>query len=368
MESANMTLPSPPPSQPDTMATTATLGAAGSMTWSHLNLIDQLLHDKDRLLRDKDETVRSKTELWRESYDALRKRDEEVNEHRNRISELEGTLRARDEEVARRKALTRELSAKCASAKSKYRKLAKAFDEYMDKYGPDEAVEEHEHEHKGTTADPNEDSDNDAEEVIELEDEELDAQHKQLQELWPICNSKRERSASEDEPAQKRQRLDSVELDKTRDIPSLLAGVSAKLQALEQRPSEALDDMREEATPSSVTMPGSKRKLDQRSESPYVFPTALDKDMPSASANEVSTSVNEAEPSEQAIRTEPPGNTQQNLGKGTSLFESPYLRRQAAKLVTLSTGPLVQCATKKGRTYFRRRRRTTGQLRLPRQQ
>lgn len=174
-----MTLPSPPPSQPDTMASTASIGPAGNMTWSHLNLIDQLLHEKDRLLRDKDETVRSKTELWRESYDALRKRDEEVNEHRNRISELEGALRARDEEIARRKALTRELHAKYASAKSKYRKLARAFDEHMDECDPDEDVEEHER--KSTVAEPVDDADDDdTEEVIEL-------YGVNLQMIWYAC-------------------------------------------------------------------------------------------------------------------------------------------------------------------------------------
>ncbi|KXT06216.1 hypothetical protein AC578_1384 [Pseudocercospora eumusae] len=347
MDPTHMALPSPPPSQPETTATTSTpavLGPAGSMIWSHLNLIDQLLHDKDRLLRDKDETVRSKTELWRESHDALRKRDEEVNEHRGRVLELERALKGRGEEIDQHKASIRALQAKYASAKSKNRRLAKAFDDYMDRYGPDEDTDEHEH--KSAAADPNEDSDNDADEVIELEDEKLDAQHKQLQELWPICNSEREQSASENEPAQKRQRLNSVELDNTRDIPSLLAGVSEKLQALEQTPSEAHEDMREEAAPSSVTMPGSKRKLDQMSESPCGFPIASDTDMPSASANEVSTSVYEAEPSEQGTHAESPIDKQQDLDNGPSLFESPFLRRQAAKLVTLSTGPLIQFSSK----------------------
>lgn len=82
------------------------------------------------------------------------------------------------------------------------------------------------------------------------------------------------------------------------------------------------------------------------SESALDLPFAEDDIEPSASANKVSTSVNEAESSEQVTQTESLSNIQQHLDNGTSLFESPYLRRQAAKLVTLSTGPLVQCATK----------------------
>ncbi|KXT11718.1 hypothetical protein AC579_6970 [Pseudocercospora musae] len=264
MEPSNVTLPSPPPSQPETTATTAILGPAGSMTWSHLNLIDQLLHDKDRLLRHKGDTMRSRTE---------QKRHEEVNEDRGRVSELERALKARAEEIDHTKP-------QLGHQKQSMRVLSQRTENLR--------------------------------------------KHSMI--TW-------------------RDMAPMKTLTNTRDIPSLLASVSAKLQVLEQRPSEAHEEVREEAAPSSVTMHGSKRKVDEMSEAseaPHDFPFALAQEMPSAGANEVSTSVDHAEPSEQVTHAESLIDEQQDLDNGPSLFESPFLRRQTAKLVAMGTGPLVQ--------------------------